>query len=184
MKIIGISGRAGAGKDEIAKILRRHGYYRIAFADALKGAAQDIFSLSWDQLYGNEKEIVDPRWDKSPRQILQLLGTEAVRGVFGEDTWIKALRFKIEALREREGEAYNGVHTLRGFVIPDVRFVNEADAVRDWGGEVWRVERPGIVAVNAHASEVALDDYAAFTRTVRNDGTIYDLRDTIAKIVA
>lgn len=168
-QIIGVSGRAGAGKDTIAAALRRDGFERIAFADPLKRACAIVFGLTHEQTHGREKEIVDLRWGLSPRQIMQRFGTEAIRDVFGEDVWIKSMAAQIERVRA-EG-------SKRGVVIPDVRFPNEAEAVRAWGGQLWRVVRPDVAAVAEHVSETALDRFQ-FDVTVHNTGTIDDLRRT------
>lgn len=189
MKILGISGKSRHGKDAIAeRLVESHGFVRIALADALKAGAAAIFGLTQDQLYGSTKEVIDPRWGKSPRQILQLLGTEAIRNVFGDDTWIRALRVKIDDVGPSHvhmpgsggcircgAQEIAGRCRVVGVVIPDVRFPNEADAVLGWGGQVWRVVRPGVPAVNPHVSETALDEYESFTAHVPNTGTLADL---------
>lgn len=178
MRIVGVSGKSGHGKDAIASILvERHGFVRIALADALKQGAAAIFGLSADQLYGRTKELHDPRWGMSPRKILQLLGTEAIREVFGADTWIKALRVKIDE------EAARRFGDLPGVVVPDVRFENEARAVLGWGGQVWRVSRPGVPAVNPHVSETALDEFEDFSAHVPNTGTLDDLARHVGELI-
>ena len=75
---------------------------------------------------------------------------------------------------------------MRVVCLTDVRFLNEARRVRELGGEVWRVTRPGCdggaalaAGVAAHASETEqrspeMDQYV--TREIVNDGTLDDLR--------
>lgn len=170
MRIIGISGRARHGKDSVAeRLVDRHAFVRRGFADPLKNAAREIFGLSDRQLYGEDKETIDPFWERSPRQIMQLLGTECIRNVIDRDAWVKSMRRWIDNAKAAGA---------CGVVIPDARFENEADAIRAWGGEVWRVERPGIEAVNPHPSESALDAYA-FDHVIVNSGTLDELRDQI-----
>lgn len=181
LKIVGVSGKAGHGKDAIAEILcEQQGFVRIALADALKAGAAAIFGLSHDQLYGSKKEVADPFWEMSPRKILQLLGTEAIRATFGADTWILALRRQIDTV---ESNARLLARGPAGIVIPDVRFDNEARAVLQWGGQVWRVSRPGVVAVNPHASETALDEFDDFTAHVPNTGTLADLARHVEELI-
>lgn len=162
--IIGLSGKAGAGKDTVgACLVQQHGFKQDAFARRLKDAANAIFGLSYDQLYGDLKEVVDPHWGAAPREILQKLGTECLRNGYDENVWVWALR---RGLKE-------GGH----YVITDVRFPNEADAIRTWGGVIWRVERPGACAHNGvaeHPSEIALDDYA-FDYKLANNASIEEL---------
>lgn len=176
--IIGLSGRAGSGKDTVGLWYQeKHGFVCRAFADPLKEAAAAIFHLSEEQLYGKEKEVVDPFWGKSPRKILQLLGTDCVRRVIDDDVWIKSMERCIDGLTHDDG---------RHVVITDVRFPNEADAIRSWGGQVWRVVRPGVSDVEAHVSETALDNYR-FDRVLINSGTLAEFRslasDTLRSIL-
>jgi hypothetical protein len=60
------------------------------------------------------------------------------------------------------------------YVVTDVRFENEAAMIKLMGGEVWRVKRPGVEAVNDHISEHALDGYKA-DRILSNGGTLEEL---------
>ena len=67
--------------------------------------------------------------------------------------------------------------------ISDVRFPNEADAIRAFGGLVVRVERPGVGPINGHESEIALDGYD-FDLVVVNDGTLDELTDEMEAVLA
>lgn len=93
------------------------------------------------------------------RDVLQLLGTEGVRRVIHPNAWINALM----------GE-YRG----QNWIITDVRFPNEADAVRRMGGMVVRINRPGTEKSDQHESETALDGYK-FDHVVENDGDLASL---------
>lgn len=168
--IIGLTGKSGSGKDAAASYLvRKHGFQRLAFADALKIAARAIFTLSDAQLWGAEKDIVDPYWGITPGQIMQRLGTECLRQGFADDVWIKALMRKVEP-----GQDY---------VITDVRFPNEAATVRAWGGKVYRIVRPGHVSARApHMSEVALDGDKEVME-LSNHGTLEELGQLMGDIV-
>lgn len=176
VKIIGIAGKARSGKDTVAeRLVQGHGFVRMAFADPLKEAARCIFGLSDAQLYGDLKETNDAFWGKTPRRIMQLLGTDAVRKNIDDDVWIKATQRRIETeMAERD--------TI-GIVIPDVRFPNEADAIRAWGGDVWHVSRPGIAAVEEHVSETALKNYGWFSQWITNDETVLDLHSKVDVII-
>ena len=73
---------------------------------------------------------------------------------------------------------YGWQHGLGGLhVVPDVRFANEAEAIRELGGVIVRVERPGVGPLSAHVSEVppAEPDFI-----IRNNGTIRDLQSQAA----
>ena len=132
MRLIGITGKARSGKDAIAKFAwSQYGFTRIAFADAVKLSAQAKFGLTAAQTWGDElKEIVIPHWNMTPRQMFQMEGTEAGRNVFGGDLWIK--RFML---------SYNLLKDTDDIIVPDVRFDNEAEALRSLGGIIIEVRR-------------------------------------------
>lgn len=175
MKIIGITGLARSGKDSIASYLWSvHGYTRIAFADPLKMAAQHVFGLTAEQTWNNDlKEVVIEYWGMSPRQMFQKLGTEAVKGTFGEDTWCKRweLSYGILALTD-------------DVVVPDVRTDVEASMLRSLGAVMIEVTRKtaGLTGEDGkHASENALSTFAEFE--IANDGTMQDLHDAVDAVL-
>lgn len=96
------------------------------------------------------REIVDAiGWDRAKveyteiRELLQRLGTEVGRELFGENFWVERVMDQI-----KPGE---------NVVITDVRFTNEEKAVHEAGGRVFRITRPGVGAANKHASELQID---------------------------
>lgn len=131
MKIIGLIGLAGSGKDTAADALM-FTHLRCSFASRLKGIAR---LLGWD----GEK-------DERGRALLQDLGMAARK--YNPDVWINLLK----------GEVYPVIQQL---VFTDVRFQNEADFVRSIGGVVVRIVRPGQIAQNHESElkqcEVAAD---------------------------
>lgn len=182
--IIGFGHKRYSGKDTCAKIaqeyLRGGGLspttLRTWFAGALKEAAMEAFDFTSDQVYGAPKGVVDARWGFTPGWALQKMGTEGFRNVFGEDFWVKRLKIKIDDARDR--------HVL----IADVRFPNEAVAIKSWGGFVVDVVRPDLPPIfdgreSAHASETALDLYANWDGVIINDGTIDELRVKVERLV-
>jgi len=162
--IIGIGHKARSGKDTIAyHLMGKYGFARRAFADSLKEAAQVIFRLSQEQMNGNHKEDTDSRWKCSPRQIMQTFGTECMRHCFGENIWVKSLRAYMLQYPD-----------VLHWVIPDVRFKNEAEAIKQWGGILWRVDRPEAL-ISLHESEKALDGYRRWDRIFVNDKSPQEL---------
>ena len=166
MKLIGLTGKARSGKDTIASYLwHSAGFTRIAFADPLKLAAQNIFGLTDGQTFDDElKEVVIERLGMSPRQIFQKLGTEAVRNVFGEDTWLKRWLVGYDLFKDSDD-----------IVVPDFRFENEADLVRSLGGIIVEVRRgPGLLgSTGTHPSELGL--LALPDVIIENHGTLDEL---------
>jgi len=172
--LIGITGKKGSGKDTVAGLLQRNWFWTpCAFAGELKAIAKRLWDLSEDQVNGSiqEKERVDPRWGCSPRHLLQTLGTEAGRAAHPE-TWI---RFLLQQIAQKD-QPVDFHHPPRaGWVVTDVRFPNEASAIRKHGGVIWRVERDGGTGhYTDHASETSIDLIVP-DRIILNDGTLDDL---------
>lgn len=140
----------------------------MSFADKLKELAAEvdpIITVYGAHLsaalrdHGNWEEVKDLH--PEARTFLQNLGT-GVRNVLGEDTWVNA--------------ALEGLHPDGEYVVTDVRFRNEAHAIKRHGGELWRVARPNVGPANDHVSEVGLDDWS-FDRYITNDKDLDYLRD-------
>lgn len=173
MILIGLTGKARSGKDTVAKILgMNYGFTRIAFADPLKLAAQQMFGLTEEQTWSDGlKEVVIERWGKSPRQILQLLGTEAAHPIFGKDIWVK--RFDM---------SYELVKNVGHVVATDARTDTEADYIRANGGYVVEIQRgTGLSgSVGDHASERGLSTLPDFV--IDNTGSLDDLFKRVEQI--
>lgn len=196
--IIGISGKARSGKDTFADMLAKElnkeaypPYVMMAFANELKMKCQEAFDLSWEQLWGNDKEEPDKRYYKgmryqggvrsdtnelpslywTAREIMQEFG--AFYRSIDDKFWIKNL-FKVAEQKE-----YTNV------IITDVRYINEADYILEHGGVMLRVERENKDSVHnmSHPSEVQLDEYKKFTFTVVNNWTLEVLARTAVETV-
>ena len=85
--LIGLVGKKGSGKDTTADFLvEKFDFKKKAFADPLKSVVQKLFLLEKDDLYDPiKKETIDPRWGMSPRQMMQMVGTDMVRSFLGKD---------------------------------------------------------------------------------------------------
>lgn len=174
--LIGLSGAAGAGKNTVAEFLTDAdgcSFLQLAFADPLYECISTITGLPVARLKDRDvKEAVVPWLGKSPRQLLQTLGTEWGRGTVHPEIWIRIAM-------ERAGRhlAFNGV------VVTDVRFDNEAQAIIAAGGEVWRVTRPGWRCLSddsaQHPSEAGVSEHL-IARTIDNSGTLDDLGALLA----
>ena len=151
MKNIGLIGLAGSGKDTAAEALYKLGYKRVSFAQKLKCFAG---YFGWDGVK-----------DARGRALLQDLGMAARR--YNPNHWIEELH----SIYDRK----------RFLVYTDVRFQNEADYVREQGGIVVRIVRPGQIAEN-HESELKQSEVAADIEIV-NGGSIADLHDKIRAII-
>ncbi len=195
MMIIGVNGKAHAGKDAVADVLvEQFCFTRIALADEMKRTAQRWLGFSDEQMWGNAKETPDVRYRRmdgeplTPRHFLQQLGSEFGRAMY-PDLWIdiaidSATRIDgsvIARYRRDLGVVYDGVrqHATAGVVIPDIRFRNEMDAIRKAGGTLWRVKRGSGLAgeAGAHISETEQDGIpdSFFDVVIDNTGTLEEL---------
>jgi len=181
--IIGINGSIGSGKDFFAETLAEFSFKpveRHAFADKLRLITEQLTGYYMTMTHEPNKPFYNPvynytqddknvyldMWGKTVGQILQQLGTEALRDNFDTDVWVKSLFASVGK------EALDKGHIL---VIPDVRFPNEADYILEQGGILIKiVGDPMGVRANSkrdlnHPSETALNDYTNFTEIIEND---------------
>jgi hypothetical protein len=166
--IIGLTGYARSGKDTVANILvNNYGYTRIAFADKIRNLLVEMDPIlenghrlsSTLEEYGWEIAKAKPE----VRRLLQSLGLGS-RKLFGPGFWVH------EAMKTM----LNDPRLDMNYVVTDVRFLNEADMVKANNGQIWRVKRTGVGAINNHVSESEMDHYKA-DQIFTNDGTIADL---------
>lgn len=168
INLIGVSGKAGSGKDEFAQILNlmaidynRTPYEVKKYAGKLKEIVKLMTGVTdWHMETQEGKKTHLEDWGMDIRKFQQLLGTEAIRNGLHSEAWVLAL--------------YSDFSALSTWVITDVRFPNEVEAIEKRGGLVVRVEsdRPGVGAGN-HPSEIALDDHH-FNFTIENNGTLHE----------
>jgi hypothetical protein len=145
--IIVIKGIAGSGKDTIANYLKANYNFRSAsFAAPLKEGVKAMFGLDDTHLDHPLKEQLLPDIEKSPRQLMQLLGTEYGRNLVHKDLWLILAKKKIDAYLAL---GYN-------VCLTDCRFDNEAEMVKANGGTILRVERGEAGTKFLHPSEAGI----------------------------
>jgi hypothetical protein len=197
MKVVGICGLAGSGKDTAAKALIDNGYTRIAFGDSVKEA---LLKLDPVVIASHGKSGISPSsglpvtwanrlsklvnavgWDEARksndvRSLLQILATEVVRNMVDKDAWVKL------AMQRMEQSILEGAEPK--FVITDIRFENEAAMVSSLGGIIIFINRVGLETesiVYSHSSEM-FDGRKHSDMTIDNTGTIEDLHSQILNI--
>jgi hypothetical protein len=175
MAIYAFSFEAQVGKDTAADYLvEHHGFKKIAFAEPLKEAAKIIYGLTDEQVYGNLKEVIDPFWDETPRQILQTAGTNALRTHHRQDIWVMATKRRLV----KEPNA--------NWILSDCRFKNEAEMVKSLGGFVIRVDAnfPGRkrIETSNHASEIDMLDYTGWDWVLENNSTLEEYYGEVEKM--
>jgi len=203
--LILLSGKGRVGKDTFAVMLAEElqkqtgqAYVMMSYAHELKVKIQKDFDLSYEQLFGAEKEVYDKRYPKArsplpfcvgnrdddkglevfeerkhwtPREIMQNYG-EFFRTI-DYDFWVKSLFNIIEE------------KNYKNVIITDGRHINEVDAVVDRSGYHIRVERENKDSVHneQHISEIALDKGHRVDFKVLNNGTIDDLKNSVEDVV-
>ena len=178
--IIGISGKAGSGKDTAAKMLevlyanpdisyedfanKRYKNFAdiqiVHFADSLKETAQVLFRIGEWETNTQEGKKTTINWiGKTVRELLQGIG-QGLRDAIDPNLWVKIL--------------FANTEDWSNYIIADVRYPNEVYAIKKRNGVLIRIDRKGAGAGN-HSSETALDDYKEWDVHIENNSSIEDL---------
>jgi len=199
--IVGICGLIGSGKGSVGDILVEQGYTKVSFADKLKDGVATIFGYNRAMLEGDTdesrswREQTDEFWSKetgrtiTPRIILQEFGTDCMRNGYYDGVWVSLLK---QQILDNPGD----------YVIPDVRFRNEQDMIRELGGEIWRVQRGDVPewygcamldnttggnlmeSYDVHVSEYKwIDMNNKFNTTIYNNSTIENLKERVVDLL-
>lgn len=161
---------------------------------------------------GYPHETVQLKNQITIRQALQLIGTDLFRDKFHPNCWCNALfsDYKPQYIGGIDPITDNApVHITEfyhNWLITDLRFENEAQAILDRQGILIRVNRENplikiagdgdtkaeeyvrtkfkkIENKIAHSSETALDDYEGFHYTIENNSSIEDLIEKVKDIL-
>ena len=168
-KIIGLVGYKGSGKDLFADYLvDKYGYEKISVAEPLKKACAILFSLE-DKYFQDQdlKEQVITEWGMSPRQMMQIVGTDLLRNRLYQDFWVRHFRLRIQQSIQKGSTK---------IVCPDIRFQNEADVVKQYGGLNVYIDRFA-KRKDTHASETL--DIHPLDLSITNKSTVADFYSMI-----
>ncbi len=180
--VVALLARAGHGKSTAAMhITIKCDGALASFAYPLKQMAGSIWGFDPDQLYGPAeiKEVIDPRWNMSPRLAMQRLGSSA-REFIGREVWVESCINRIL------------MHKAPLTVIEDCRYPNEAFAIaRDarFDGYVIKLVCPDAnsKADPNHPSEAMVDKVddclLHATITSRKSPNSQDLKDKIDRVM-
>ena len=196
--IIGLSGYAKSGKDTVADMIismHKEQWVVKKFSGKLKEIASLLTGINIAKFEDQEfKESLMPiewveQWMDNTtmhyklmkvRDFLQRLGTEAIRDGLHKNTWVNALMADYKNFHTDKFSVRQGITKPEypNWIITDCRFPNEFRAIKDKGGIIIRIERDGILPINAHPSETALDAFE-FDFEIENNGSLEDLRRSV-----
>jgi len=165
-------------------------YQNKKMAGKLKQVASILTGIPVEKFEDQEfkKTEMSSEWGMTYRTFLQKLGTEAIRNGLHEDTWLNAFWIDYKPFKTVSlalGQSVNLDNfpiEYPNWIITDVRFENEYNSVKERGGLMIKVERPGI-ETQSHASETGLDDITDWDWVIHNDGTIEDLISMVKDIL-
>lgn len=174
--LIAITGQKFSGKSTVAEMLSDAlGYPVTSFAKKLKEVTCVLSGCTMEQLEDfdfKETQYVPDYLHiycggRVPtfRAFLQHFGTDVMRK-YNNNIWIDCTL----------GNAPKNV------IVSDCRFINEANAVKDRGGIIVKVERGGMVSSDEHSSESQIP-YIKGDYTIKNDGDLDDLRRLVTELV-
>jgi hypothetical protein len=163
-RLIAFTGYKGHGKTTAAQALVDQGAERVRFAQPLKRMLSAL-GLSWMEIDGHLKEQpCETLGGRTPRHAMQMLGTQWGRGLIYPNLWIDLWK----------GEAQLELSEGEDVVCDDLRFPSEAEAVRELGGLIVRIERPGHPIDLSHESERCVADIWPDT-VILNQGPVREL---------
>jgi hypothetical protein len=182
MRLIGLTGRAGSGKDTVANFLTGcQGFVRIGIADPMEAALLAMFAgTGITAEHFNDRMLKEqpiPGIGRSGRQLKQTIGDWGRQ--VSSDLWIYLADRKL-----REFSQASPLLHIQGVVVSDVRKVDEANWITRHGGRIWYIARPekdraelaGETASHSTEQEV---DCVPFDIAIRNTGSIEDLFETV-----
>ena len=184
IRLIGLSGRRGSGKDTVARLLQElqpeRNWQIRSFGDSIKAVCAALTGEDVALYYSQQgKAELVPTFQRTRGEMLQQVG-QALR-VWEPLVWVDAFFAGLPPA----GTAPEGF-----VLVPDVRFPNEADPIRARGGLMLRVEgdplgqRGDGTRDDQHPSETAMDEYAHFAATMHNAGSVADLERQLYPLLA
>lgn len=196
-KLLGVSGKIGSGKDTFAELLAYelpNMIERHAMADNLRLITEIITGVKMSVTHEmgkpfinkicnytqEQKNIFLPKFNKTIGESLQLIGTDLLRDNYDTDIWCKAFFNDVINEKIKDGKI---------IIVPDVRFLNEANYIKLNGGYLIRlVGDPSNIRKHSlrdleHISETQLDDYNGFQKVIYNDKDIESLRKNVKDLI-
>ena len=173
--LIGLTGRANAGKSTVAQMLASEfAFTELALAEPILEMVHALFAMAGvDGAWAVERSLKEERTTLgfSYRHLAQTLGTEWGRGL-SPDFWLRVMNLRLQS------PALAG----ENIVISDVRFPDEAQWITSQGGVVVRVLRDAAPTARPHPSE-AHTDHLPVTTELLNFGSKATLLDQVDRLI-
>lgn len=175
MKLLGLCGEIGAGKDTVADILaNRHSFHVLSFKSRMIEFLCHLFGVERDLFESRTlKELPDKRlFGRTPREVMRSFGTDWGRNMIHSDIWVD----RVERILRAD--------TFPRVVVTDVRFENEAEMIMKYGGMLALIERKDnpFRQITAHISDLPLKSDLIDCYIV-NNGSIDELEDLVDTVV-
>lgn len=135
----------------------------------------------WIRMYF-DKDFSYKKQCFTPRELLQFIGTDLFREKLNPNIWVNSLMCEYKKTIRKTTPTFESVTTYPDWIITDVRFQNEFQAIKDRGGITIRVNRPQLPNCDNHLSETDLDS-VIFDYTIDNNGTIEELIKKVQKVL-
>ena len=191
--VIGLGGRAGAGKDTLAATLRdEYGFEVWGMSDALQDAMLALDPI----IYIDENDVPTrfrtflekdckgdlTRAKRNPevRRLLQVLATDVVRDIVDKNAWVRIMGRKL--INRLKQDALQGVESR--IIVTGIRFENELQMIHALRGRSIFVARDYTDLAEANARHVSDNSLSErdFDYTVTNNGSLRELRDNALKV--
>jgi hypothetical protein len=177
--LIGVYGKARSGKDTMSDYLAARMHLRkYAFAEPIKQMLTSVFG---PHFHTGDREQICPEAGISYRALMQTLGTEWGRAV-NPDLWVNLVAKQWNTVKDGFWSPETG-HTT-GMILSDVRFDSEARWIKEQGGILIEIDRPGIeeVGIAGHASERGISPGLTNVK-VHNTGDLAYLHQTLDSLM-
>jgi hypothetical protein len=218
--LISVSGIIGSGKDTAASIIQQltpyHNWEVKKFAGKLKQIASMLTGIPVEKFEDQEfkQTFLDYNWDsiklvgpgrrqdgfygpKTPviehmtvRDLLQKLGTEAMREGLHNNVWVNALFAEYRPINPEACQSMGNVLDYTNcdwpnWIITDTRFPNELESVKNRKGITMKIVRDsGNTLGTQHISETALNHVTDWDYVVENNGTLEELKQKLFDILS
>lgn len=163
--IIGLAGRKGSGKTELANVCIKKNFIHLPMAGPLKKIVSNIVGFNIDESQETKKRIINMTLTEKQIEFLSKETEIPIQSIKKENITFYDVRDALQKIGTDIIRKYNPnwhvneiskmVDDKHNYIIDDVRFPNELYFVRK-NGECYFIIRPDISELSNHASEKSL----------------------------